>query len=620
MAMKKWKRWCMALAVAAGATPGLQAQVPATAPPAAAAAVPAQTAGSGQTLWKFLGLSKDNLASCKTKFCQSQLGQMMNNGMKPFSSLTGGLVPGCCPLVNPADLAKPADSAEGAAARIKQDEAAAKARREAVRYLGTVDCRFWPEAQDGLINALRTDRNECVRLEAALALGRGCCCNKKTIKALSISVAGTDEDGNPAENSERVKAAAAAALQNCLAYVEVTPIPEKIPEQPREAPPQREGATTRALSGGAEPLLSQQLDAGEPAGTAYYKNLRGTPMNEVTVRARQTLANSRAATHQTGPTYNAKDGLLGIIKSSVSPSSKEAGAVQPVINPSALSVAATANNNTGASSRSRAEQKQPTAEGSDLRTVSNNCGTPPPHQFTAASAQRDVCCESHKCGPYGGVLSKFVSPRTRQECVGPRETIQPVSTYRTEQPASVQPSNVNRPENRTSSSLSGADSAQKPPRNKFEGDRRGLTTAQYSPPQTVAHSGRVRSEDAPVKSTLAETMKHMAVLRNSIYPEEREQAANYLGRVDWRTHPQVVQALLTAACEDQTPRVRATCIRCLAHMNANTQPVINTLMQLRNDHDIRIQQESMEALARLTGSQLIPADRKTGARNVTSAR
>src|SRR5207237_2362732 len=117
---------------------------------------------------------------------------------------------------DPADLAKPSDSPAGAAAKIKADEAAAKARREAVRYLGTVDCHYWPEAQDALINALRADRNECVRLEAAWVLGRGCCCTKKTIVALSITVAGSDRDGNPYEDSDRVKAAAAAALAHCL--------------------------------------------------------------------------------------------------------------------------------------------------------------------------------------------------------------------------------------------------------------------------------------------------------------------------------------------------------------------------------------------------------------------
>ena len=39
-------------------------------------------------------------------------------------------------------------------------------------------------------------------------LNSGCCCNKETIEALNICVAGEDKDGNPPETSARVKGAA----------------------------------------------------------------------------------------------------------------------------------------------------------------------------------------------------------------------------------------------------------------------------------------------------------------------------------------------------------------------------------------------------------------------------
>src|SRR2546425_250805 len=74
--------------------------------------------------------------------------------------------------------------AEAAAAKIRADEAGAKARRTAVKYLATVDCHYYPEAEAALIAALRADRNECVRLEAALALGGGCCCTRNAAQAL----------------------------------------------------------------------------------------------------------------------------------------------------------------------------------------------------------------------------------------------------------------------------------------------------------------------------------------------------------------------------------------------------------------------------------------------------
>jgi hypothetical protein len=80
-----------------------------------------------------------------------------------------------------------------------------------------------------------------------MALGNGCCCTKKTIAALTISVYGVDKegltvagsfsDGFPVETSERVKASALAALQHCLScYTETaTPGPEK-PERGPEKP------------------------------------------------------------------------------------------------------------------------------------------------------------------------------------------------------------------------------------------------------------------------------------------------------------------------------------------------------------------------------------------------
>src|SRR5205809_804381 len=154
--MKTWKKYCAGLALSAGLTPAAWAQIPA-APPGAAVGVGGPAAAVG--------------------------------------------VGGAPPLIT-ADLAKPADSAEGAAARIEADEAGAAARKAAIRKLATVDCHYWPEAQDALVNALRGDRNECVRYEAALALNTGCCCTKKVLAALTIVISGSDEDGNPAETSQ----------------------------------------------------------------------------------------------------------------------------------------------------------------------------------------------------------------------------------------------------------------------------------------------------------------------------------------------------------------------------------------------------------------------------------
>jgi hypothetical protein len=231
-------------------TPALRSQtvpvIPATpaAPPAAVA--PAAPAQPTTTIWNYLGINKECCQNLHDKCCKSPLGQMLNNMTKPLTFATGGLVGPLCPDTPSADQLKKildpnstASDAEKTAAAIKADEAGAAQRRAAIRYLGTVDCHYYPEAADALISGLRGDHNECVRLEAALALTRGCCCTRKTIAALLLVVSGSDSDGHPAETSERVKNMAQLALELC--NCRSANMPESIlpPERPPgEVPPE----------------------------------------------------------------------------------------------------------------------------------------------------------------------------------------------------------------------------------------------------------------------------------------------------------------------------------------------------------------------------------------------
>jgi hypothetical protein len=158
----------------------------------------------------------------------------LNSLLKPLGALSGGLAPPLIPSgPAAANLGKPPTSAAGAAARIQAQEADAKARREAVRYLGTVDCRYYPEAAAALALALRTDPSECVRYEAALALNRSCCCAPKTVAALKAAASGRSDDQNPPECSERVRAAAESALMHCA--LSAPPVPP-VPQLPLEKP------------------------------------------------------------------------------------------------------------------------------------------------------------------------------------------------------------------------------------------------------------------------------------------------------------------------------------------------------------------------------------------------
>jgi hypothetical protein len=332
--MTKWTICGASFALLVSCTPRLWAQVPAApappAPPPLVAPPAAPAAAPQQNLWSFLlpnQAQKAGWQQCKEKICATQAGQLFNNTLLPIGAFTGGLLGPCCPLFNQADLLKPADSAEGAAARIKADEADAKARAAAVRYLARADCAYWPEAADALVNALRADRNECVRFAAAQALGTGCCCGKKTIVALSISAAGSDRDGNPPEKSDRVRFAAQAALENCLARCGCA-IPVPTEGGPREKPaPERPAPETPV----------KPASATEPAGssqpvqpTVFYKRVETMSGPQVVDLVRQSFLSwsmpsveggvgSGDAIASSGQSSAADHSLFGLVASAIGP-------------------------------------------------------------------------------------------------------------------------------------------------------------------------------------------------------------------------------------------------------------------------------------------------------------
>lgn len=319
--MVGWKTRCAGLAMLAALAPGARAQIPATGSPFSPPAIPGGAApglpggvpaapGGGpaipagyslvppkpqHTLLGFLGLGGGGLSSCLSKLCKTQLGQLLNNGAKPLGALTGGIVPSLCPpnAIAPGEAGPPgsAPGAQSVANKIQQDEANAKARVAAVEYLGTVDCHYWPDAATALVNSLRTDRNECVRFAAARVLGTGCCCNKRTIDALTLVVNCSATDGNPAETSPRVKAAAFLALQHCLmGYTGAAPAPAPIPLERPDAPARPELPDSPPRS--PVPDVLQTTGGAPPPPDSYEARLDAKPMALVLADARRALARS----------------------------------------------------------------------------------------------------------------------------------------------------------------------------------------------------------------------------------------------------------------------------------------------------------------------------------------
>ncbi len=237
--MRMWQKTTASLAFACLSTPLFGQGIPGAPPaagtvggPSAFAAAPA--AAAPQNLWAYLCMTPEQHEACRQKICNCALGKMLNSMLTPMSAMSGGLIEPICKENLAVGLAKNPETVGGAAARIKKDMAEAKQRIADIRYMAGVDCRYWPEAEAALTLALRADRVECVRYEAAVALTRGCCCTEKVIKALTFSVQCSDKDGSPKESSERVRAQASVALEKCLARCPDLGLVEE--EKPVEVP------------------------------------------------------------------------------------------------------------------------------------------------------------------------------------------------------------------------------------------------------------------------------------------------------------------------------------------------------------------------------------------------
>jgi glycosyltransferase involved in cell wall biosynthesis len=107
--------------------------------------------------------------------------------------------------------------------------------------------------------------------------------------------------------------------------------------------------------------------------------------------------------------------------------------------------------------------------------------------------------------------------------------------------------------------------------------------------------------------TVSNIEELLGVLRDSLYASQREWAAANLATVDGRAHPEVVEALRTAARTDGAPTVRATCVRCLIRLKANTPAVMALLKDLQADPDPRVRREASRALGILANGSAAAA-------------
>jgi hypothetical protein len=608
--MKTWKAVCTGLVTLAGLTSQLPAQpaVPAAAGPPDLASPPSGVAPGG--LAQFLGITKDQKEALKRKCCKTPFGQMINNSMAPMRAFTGGILGGFCPQgPSLADLAKP--GAEGAANKIKKDEAEAKARRAAVRYLGTVDCHYWPEAQDALIGALRADRNECVRWEAAMALGGGCCCTKKTMEALLISATASDKDGNPSETCERVRAAAYASLQHCLACFS-----QEVPAEPVKKGPEVPVPEKPAPDKSAEKPTASNDKPENRVLTPYYYELDKKPMAQTIEEGRKACEHFTIGTTPVG-VVNASGGHHGLFDIVQTAMNTSKGPMAPVENaqPMPMSTSEPA---------PMVERTPPLREPTPMRNV----------------AMPAVMTDTTKPVPARPADYRMETPempaqsplRARMKMMlKPPESITPVSASSTTTVTPTAPVTTPAPAPMATPMTTPAPVPMTTPAPLTTPFPKPVAvpmtvptpapapmttpapmTAPAPAPMTpnVPTMPVMPAPAAPIHSRAPSgpgTQQLMLVLRNSTYPFQREWAVNELSALDWHGNPEVVQSLLSAAQRDSSPTVRCACVRALAKMKVDTVPVATTLQALKADTDPRVQREATEALSQMRPVETVSA-------------
>jgi HEAT repeat protein len=122
------------------------------------------------------------------------------------------------------------------------------------------------------------------------------------------------------------------------------------------------------------------------------------------------------------------------------------------------------------------------------------------------------------------------------------------------------------------------------------------------PVQPVSYANQAMDRTAaatPPAQQSATLSQLIQVLQESPYPAQREWAATNLSSFDYKVYPHLTQVLIQAANKDAMATVRAAAVYSLSRLNAQTEPVVTTLQNLRNDADPRVRQEVEQAFVRM---------------------
>lgn len=609
----------------------LTAASPITAPISAAPApvgiAPYPPPPGPPTLGQFLGLSYPQREYRQRRLARTPFGQLRERVQTPLSKLTGGLIPPFPPQT-PSLAELQAPGPVGAAAKVKLDRETAADRIKAVEYLGTVDCHYWPEAEDALVGALRADRNEWVRLAAAQTLGKGCCCTKKTITALTMVVSCSMEDGNPVEKSPQVIAAAQAALDRCLAMacacepalpVEAEPAApateQPRQEQPRELP---ESGAIQAAYSKPGPAGSEKSAGGlpdgqvaRPTGPAFYERVARMPWGNVIAAGRAAMMSTpqvpaavqlagpnrdldasgvdltpRART-ESPPPANLLDMLMGEDKAAVQPAlfSVVVGttAVSKTTAPAApVASAPTASNIVPPALLSRLPHSPATAPAiirtepplASARSGIKQAPTQPPVLIPTPAAKPTPAVTPAAAKVSPAVPAALPRPTPPAPKLQPVPAVPVVSAPKAPEPVPPPAKPVVIPASVAAPQPAAAPRIVTPP----------AAQAPVPPPAPVA----------PAVSAPAARVIEM--LTANADPRQIETEVDKLTPADFADHAALPRLLMTAAEEHRDPWLRSACIRALGRGKAGTAGVVAGLERLLNDRMTTVRVDAAVAL------------------------
>jgi len=558
--LRKWRMACLAcltgLVVNAGLAQAQPAAAPA-APPAPATPTAASAAGVEAKPGFFKKLC-DACEECKRKICKTPAGAMLNNMTKPLTLATGGIIPPFCPqFPSAADLAQA--GVAGAAAAGKKDALEAAARKDAVRFLGTLDCRYFPAAAKALAAALRTDPSECVRYEAALVLNRGCCCTQTTINALEASVSGTEMDGNPAERSGRVRCAAATALEKCLGCYVAPPqepaevIMEKEETKPGEATPGTAPAPlpSAKMSPGSKMPTPEQVERARKTLQTFNEMLafHKAPSAVAQAQAKSTLvlpAGQQSLFHILKATEEAPEPIkaMPIQQAAANVPSAIQTASMPSMPAPAMPAPATAEMPKGMPMVKEPVVITPVVV-VDEPVVAPKMVIPPQLNIEPKEVPAEKIAESKV------VESKVVESKV-------------VEMKRTETPVELP----------------------------------GKVIA-VMPAKKVEEEVKPVSASVPTDKASEAVMELARKVTQNKSVSERHAAIRQIVKYDWKKNPMVASALILGATSDKEPAVRVDCMRHMVVYKVTHPQVLTELAGLQNDPDVWVRQEAVQTLSLL---------------------